>query len=51
VDGEGLTSLKSGNFINAFPGKVSGLQIKMNTNFGGSTKVVNRGNTSLVPNT
>jgi len=50
VDGESLTTVKSGNFTNALSGKVSGLQIKKNTNFGGSTNVVIRGNTSLTGN-
>jgi len=47
VDGESVSTVKSGNFTNALSGKVSGLQIKKNTNFGGSTNVVIRGNTSL----
>lgn len=47
VAGEELTKTQSGNFVNALSGKVSGLQIRKNTNFGGSTNVVIRGNTSL----
>lgn len=47
VAGEELTNVKSGNFVNALSGKVSGLQIRKNTNFGGSTNVVIRGNASL----
>lgn len=47
VGGESVSTIKSGNFTNALSGKVSGLQIKKNTNFGGSTNVVIRGNTSL----
>jgi TonB-linked SusC/RagA family outer membrane protein len=47
VEGEELTRVKDGNFVNALSGKVSGLQIRKNTNFGGSTNVVIRGNASL----
>ena len=44
---EEISTIKNGNFTNALSGKISGLQIKRNTNFGGSTNVVIRGNTSL----
>ncbi len=47
VSGEEIATVKSGNFTNALSGKVSGLQIRRNNNFGGSTNVVIRGNTSL----
>ncbi|MCK0115276.1 SusC/RagA family TonB-linked outer membrane protein [Gelidibacter sp. F63206] len=47
VAGEELNNVKSGNFINALSGKASGIQIKKNNNFGGSTNVVIRGNASL----
>ena len=47
VEGEDIAAVKSGNFTNALSGKVSGLQIRRNNNFGGSTNVVIRGNTSL----
>ena len=50
VDGEELTNVKSGNFVNALSGKTSGVQIKRNTNMGGSTNVIIRGNTSLTGN-
>jgi len=47
VDGEDIAVVKSNNFTNALSGKVSGLQVRRNNNFGGSTNVVIRGNTSL----
>src|SRR5690554_3981528 len=47
VSGEDLSTVKTTNFTNALSGKVSGLQIRRNNNFGGSTNVVIRGNTSL----
>ncbi len=47
VSGEELTTNKSGNFVNALSGKVSGIQIRKNNNMGGSTNVVIRGNASL----
>ncbi len=50
VAGEDLSVVKSNNFTNALSGKVSGLQIRRNNNFGGSTNVVIRGNASLTGN-
>lgn len=47
VDTEELTKSKDGNFVNSLTGKVAGLQIKQNNNFGGSTNVVIRGNSSI----
>jgi len=47
VGGEELTRVKTENFVNSLSGKVSGVQIKTNTNMGGSTNVVIRGNASL----
>ncbi len=47
VEGEDISTVKGNNFTNALSGKVSGLNIKRNNNFGGSTNVVIRGNTSL----
>ena len=47
VEGEDISVVKGNNFTNALSGKVSGLQIRRNNNFGGSTNVVIRGNTSL----
>ncbi len=50
VKGESIAAVKSDNFINALSGKVSGVQVKRTTNFGGSTNVVVRGNKSLTGN-
>lgn len=50
VGGEELTKTKTGNFVNNLSGKVSGVQVKTNGNFGGSTNVVIRGNSSLTGN-
>ncbi len=47
VEGDELNTIKSNNFTNSLSGRVSGLQIRRNNNFGGSTNVVIRGNTSL----
>ncbi|HZW78763.1 MAG TPA: SusC/RagA family TonB-linked outer membrane protein [Flavobacteriaceae bacterium] len=47
VAGEDLAVVKTDNFTNSLSGKVSGLQIRRNNNFGGSTNVVIRGTTSL----
>ncbi len=40
----------SGNFLNDLSGKASGVYIRKNTNFGGSTNVVSRGIKSLTGN-
>jgi len=50
VEGGSIAAVKSDNFVNALSGKVSGLQVKRTTNFGGSTNVVIRGNASLTGN-
>ncbi len=47
IKGEDLSSIKSGNFINALSGKASGVHVRKNNNMGGSTNVVIRGNASL----
>ncbi len=47
VAGEDLATVKTTNFTNGLSGKVAGLQIRRNNNFGGSTNVVIRGITSL----
>jgi TonB-linked SusC/RagA family outer membrane protein len=47
VEGEDISTVKGNNFTNALSGKVSGLQIRRNNNFGGSTNIVIRGNASL----
>ena len=50
VDGDDINKAKSNDFTTALSGKVAGLQIKANTNFGGSTNVVVRGSSSLTGN-
>jgi len=47
VNGDELSTVKSNNFMNSLSGKVSGVQIKKNTNMGGSTNVILRGSKSL----
>ena len=48
VKGEDLKSgTAGGNFLNDLSGKVAGVQIRRNNNFGGSTNVVSRGVKSL----
>jgi TonB-linked SusC/RagA family outer membrane protein len=50
VAGEELNTVKSSNFVTGLSGKVSGLQIKNSTTFGGSTNVLIRGASSLTQN-
>ncbi|MFW0735694.1 SusC/RagA family TonB-linked outer membrane protein [Flavobacterium sp. T12S277] len=51
VKGGDLTAgTASGNFLNELSGRVAGVQIKRNNNFGGSTNVVSRGVKSLTGN-
>lgn len=50
VKGDAVSTVKTANFMNSLSGKVSGVQIKKNTNMGGSTNVVVRGNKSLTGN-
>lgn len=50
VSGDAVDQVKSDNFITSMSGKVSGVQIKNNTNFGGSTNIIIRGSSSLTGN-
>jgi len=50
VKGDLVQSVKTDNFINTLSGKVSGVQIKKNTNIGGSTNIVMRGSKSITGN-
>lgn len=50
VKGEDLASRKSDNFVTALSGQVAGVQIRNNTNFGGSANVIIRGSSSLSGN-
>ncbi|MDP4291209.1 MAG: SusC/RagA family TonB-linked outer membrane protein [Bacteroidota bacterium] len=47
VKGENIAAVRTNNFVNNLSGLVSGVQVKKNTNMGGSTNVVMRGNKSL----
>lgn len=50
VSGDEISNVKSDNFINSLSGRVAGVQIKNNSNFGGSSNVLIRGATSLTKN-
>ncbi len=50
VSGDELTKGRDANVINSISGKVAGVQIKANTNMGGSSNVIIRGSTSLTGN-
>ncbi|MCK3684663.1 SusC/RagA family TonB-linked outer membrane protein [Maribellus sp. YY47] len=50
VGGEEISTIKGADFTSALSGKVAGLDIKTNTNFGGSTNVIVRGSASLTGN-
>lgn len=50
VDGEELAKAQKPNIINSISGRAAGVQIKSNTNLGGSSNIVIRGSTSLVGN-
>ncbi len=50
VMGEAVSTVKSDNFVNSLSGKVAGVVITRNTNFGGSTNIQVRGATSITGN-
>ncbi len=50
VKSDEVTRAKNENLINSLAGKVSGVQIKTNTNFGGSSNIIVRGSSSLTGN-
>ena len=50
ITGDDVNQVKSDNFINSMSGKISGVQVKNNTNIGGSSNVIIRGSTSLTGN-
>src|SRR5690606_2680327 len=47
LEGDAVTTAKQQNFVNSLSGKVAGVQIRTNANFGGSTNIVIRGNKSV----
>jgi TonB-linked SusC/RagA family outer membrane protein len=50
VEGDEVNTVPTDNFLNSLSGRVAGLQVRNNTNFGGSNNVVIRGQTSLTQN-
>ena len=50
VSGDEVNSSKGDNFVKSLSGRISGIQVKNNTNFGGSTNVIIRGSSSLTGN-
>jgi TonB-linked SusC/RagA family outer membrane protein len=50
VDGSAVNTTPTNNFLNNLSGKVAGLEIRNNGNFGGSTNVVMRGVKSMTGN-
>lgn len=47
MDGDAVNQVKTDNVINSLSGKIAGVQVKMNNNFGGSTNITIRGSSSL----
>jgi TonB-linked SusC/RagA family outer membrane protein len=50
LDAAQVNSQPTNNFLNNLSGKVAGLEVKSNSNFGGSTNIVLRGTKSLTGN-
>lgn len=50
LEGEAVTTAKQQNFVNSLSGKIAGVQIRTNSNFGGSTNITIRGNKSVSGN-
>ncbi|MGC1240051.1 MAG: SusC/RagA family TonB-linked outer membrane protein [Chryseosolibacter sp.] len=50
LDNEAVTTAKQQNFVNSLSGKLAGVQVRTNSNFGGSTNIVIRGNKSVSGN-
>lgn len=50
VSGESLTKAKQQNFVNSLSGRVAGVQVRTNNNFGGSSNILIRGNKSVSGN-
>jgi len=50
LSGESLNQVPTSNITNSLSGKAAGVQVQRNNNFGGSTNIVIRGNTSLTGN-
>ncbi len=50
LNGQDVNNVKSDNIINSLSGKLAGVQVKANSNFGGSTNIIIRGSGSLTQN-
>lgn len=50
LDAAAVNSSPTNNFLNNLSGKVAGLEVKTNSNFGGSTNIVLRGTKSITGN-
>ena len=50
INNAAVTTAKQQNFVNSLSGKVAGVQVRTNGNFGGSTNIVIRGNKSVSGN-
>ncbi len=50
VDAAVLNAVPTNNFLNNLSGKVAGLEVRSNSNFGGSTNIVLRGSKSMTGN-
>ncbi|TRW26362.1 SusC/RagA family TonB-linked outer membrane protein [Flavobacterium zepuense] len=50
LDGNSVNTVPTNNFLNNLSGKVAGLEIRNNSNFGGSTNIVLRGAKSITGN-
>ncbi|MGV1002810.1 SusC/RagA family TonB-linked outer membrane protein [Empedobacter sp. UBA7494] len=50
LDADQINSTPTNNFLNNLSGKVAGLEVKANSNFGGSTNIVLRGAKSITGN-
>ncbi len=47
VGGDELNRVKNENIVNSMSGKIAGVQVKTNTNMGGSSNIIIRGSSSL----
>jgi len=50
MDGDAVNQVKTDNIVNSLSGKLAGVHVKANNNFGGSTNIVIRGSGSLTQN-
>jgi TonB-linked SusC/RagA family outer membrane protein len=50
IEGSAVNTTPTNNFLNNLSGKVAGLEIRNNSNFGGSTNIVMRGTRSITGN-